>query len=134
MMESWGRGSSRPVLQMSTPSMRIRPAVGSTRRNSATAREDFPAGDGAGPRLPAALGAEPGSAHTRRARATRSRARPSRCQDERRRRAPHASGSPTAETEGREWSPGLSRLRFAHDATVIFLILCQDFKKPKPYV
>lgn len=47
---SWGttenldRSSSRLILQMSTPSMRIRPAAGSTRRKRATPKEDFPVG------------------------------------------------------------------------------------------
>lgn len=42
--ENLDRRSSRPRLQMSTPSTRMRPAAGSTRRKRATPKEDFPVG------------------------------------------------------------------------------------------
>lgn len=44
MMDNLDHRSSRLMLQMSTPSMRIRPAGGSSRWNRAIPREDFPVG------------------------------------------------------------------------------------------
>lgn len=42
MMHSFVRRSDRLMVLMSTPSIRILPAVGSTSRNRAAARDDFP--------------------------------------------------------------------------------------------